>query len=133
MPITATHTLTLTAVRTTTETLFSIPMTVKLRKGIFASNQMPSYVTDNKFVKDGYRFNYSSCDCVSESWIFTILTLRTEPNHYTLFQVASLGSLHNQTFNAWSSMMGFVLFFVMGISVYEADFIADKDKVRKIK
>lgn len=99
------------------------PVLLPQRIRLYTYEQIPLFLKENPYITDGYRAHLPSKLCIRR-WAFLLSQCNSSilPTH-TLFSLhpalflsyRSIFILSNETVNIWSHLLGFLLFFSLGV------------------
>lgn len=100
------------------------PVLIPQRIRLYTYEQIPLFLKENPYITDGYRAHLPSKLCLrrwekSEFWLVPLIMYKS-PACYLLalltsFLFCSIFILSNETVNIWSHLLGFLLFFSLGV------------------
>lgn len=95
------------------------PVLLPQRIRLYTYDQIPLFLKENPYITDGYRAHLPSKLCLRR-WKKTFLPLTSflRQSHISwikLFLLCSIFVLSNETVNIWSHLLGFLLFFSLGV------------------
>lgn len=99
------------------------PVLLPQRIRLYTYDQIPLFLKENPYITDGYRAHLPSKLCLRR-WKNTFISLkyflmRSHISWIRLFPsgfLCSIFILSNETVNIWSHLLGFMLFFSLGIN-----------------
>lgn len=84
---------------------------------LYSYEQIPVFLKENPYITDGYRAHLPSKLCLKRCVSFPFNSLDVLPFIYSWFLIShSIFILSNETVNIWSHLLGFLLFFSLGVN-----------------
>lgn len=84
---------------------------------LYTYEQIPVFLKENPYITDGYRAHLPSKLCLKRCVSFPFDSVDVLPFVYSLFLIShSIFILSNETVNIWSHLLGFLLFFSLGVN-----------------